>query len=82
MSSLGAGQASACAIRESRNKVMLLLALGRSPCEIAAALNVTEPTLRKYYFSELRVREEALFRVEGELLLQLFSQVQSGNVGA
>ncbi len=68
--------------RESRNKVMLLLAMNRTSAEIASALNVTEPTLRKYYFSELRSKEEARFRVEGQILLRLYEQSEAGNVGA
>lgn len=67
---------------ESRNKIMLLMAIGRSTAEMAAALNITEPTLRKYYFSELRSRHEARFRVEGQMLLRLYQQCEQGNVGA
>lgn len=68
--------------KESRNKVMLLLAMNRTPPDIASALNITEPTLRKYYFLELRSREEARFRVEGQVLLRLYEQSEAGNVGA
>ncbi|HBF32659.1 hypothetical protein [Rhizobium sp.] len=68
--------------KESRNKIILLLAMGRSNSEMAAALNITEPTLRKYYFSELKSRHEARFRVEGQLLLRLYEQCEQGNVGA
>ncbi|TWD58105.1 hypothetical protein FB480_101860 [Agrobacterium vitis] len=68
--------------KESRNKIILLLAMGRSNSEMAAALNITEPTLRKYYFSELKSRDEARFRVEGQLLLRLYEQCEQGNVGA
>ncbi|WP_245445590.1 helix-turn-helix domain-containing protein [Metarhizobium album] len=65
-----------------RAKVMLLMAIGRKNSEIAAALGISEPTLRKSYRAEMRSREEARFRVEGENLLKLFEQVHEGNVAA
>jgi hypothetical protein len=68
--------------KESRNKIMLLIAIGRKPNEMAAALNITEPTLRKHYFSELKHRDEGRFRLEGQMLLRLYEQAEAGNVGA
>lgn len=70
------------ATNQNRCKVMLLLAIGRKSGDIAAALGVTEPTLRKHYFRELKSKEEARFRVEGVRLLKLYEQVEAGNVGA
>jgi hypothetical protein len=67
---------------QNRCKVMLLLAVGRKNHEIAAALGISEPTLRKNYFREMRSREEAKFRLEGVRLLRIYEQVEEGNVGA
>jgi hypothetical protein len=67
---------------EKRCKVKLLLAIGRKNHEIAAALGISEPTLRKNYFREMRSREEAKFQLEGTRLLRMYEQVEAGNVGA
>lgn len=67
---------------KNRCKIMLLLAVGRTTSEIALAMGISEPTLRKNYFRELRTKEEARFRVEGTNLLRLYEQVEVGNVAA
>ncbi len=68
--------------KESRNKIMLLIAIGRKPNEMAAALNITEPTLRKHYFSELKHRDEGRFRLEGQMLLRLLRTGRGGETSA
>lgn len=68
--------------QQNRNKVMLLLAMGWSDERIAKALAITQPTLRKHYFRELKVRDEARARVEGNLLAGLWDAAKAGNVAA
>lgn len=67
---------------KKRSKVMLLLAIGRTDAQIAAALGISEPTLKKHYFRELKSKEEARFRVEGASLLKLYELVEAGNMAA
>ena len=66
----------------NRNKVMVLLAVGWLPGRIAAALGITEPTLRKHYFFELRSRSTMLDRLKAAHLTTLLDQMRSGNVQA
>ena len=67
---------------EKRRLIIQLAAFGRTNEQIAAALNCSEPTLRKHYFRELEHKEEARFRVEAKLLTGLMSEVEKGNVSA
>ena len=67
---------------ESRQKCVLLAAVGRSPDEIAAALSITAKTLRKHYSRELREHDAAKLKLEGKLLLGLVREVDKGNVSA
>lgn len=61
---------------------MVLAAFDRNEEQIAAALSITPPTLRKHYFRELRSRLEARQRLEGKLLSALLGEVDKGNVSA
>lgn len=67
---------------ESRQKCVLLAAVGRSPDEIAAALSITAKTLRKHYSRELREHDHARLKLEGKLLSALVREVDKGNVSA
>ncbi|TXC73955.1 hypothetical protein FSZ31_04335 [Sphingorhabdus soli] len=67
---------------ENRQKVILLAAFDKNEEQIAAALSITPPTLRKHYFRELKFRLESRQRLEGKLLLALVQQVEAGNVSA
>ncbi|WP_196258580.1 sigma-70 region 4 domain-containing protein [Pelagibacterium limicola] len=67
---------------EKRKIVMMLQAFDWSIERIAAALSITPPTLRKNYFRELKVREEARARVEALTMGSLLTQVEEGNVAA
>lgn len=67
---------------ENRRKVMVLAAFDRNEEQIAAALSISVPTLKKHYFRELRSRLEARQRVEGKLLLRLIDEADKGNVTA
>lgn len=61
---------------------MILAAFDKNEEQIAAALSITPPTLRKHYFRELRSRLEARQRLEGKLLSALVKEVDAGNVSA
>jgi hypothetical protein len=67
---------------KNRNKVMLLLAFDWSDRKIAAALGVTEPTFRKHYFRERKIRDDARPRVEATHLSMVWEQAKLGNVSA
>ncbi len=67
---------------EKRRLVMTLLAFGKTQDQIAAALGITAPTLRKNYKSQLKVCEEARQRLEAKVLSRLLEQVEGGNVAA
>lgn len=67
---------------EKRRLVIQLLAFDWTVERIAAALNITPPTLRKNYFRELKFRDEARARVEAKVLQKLMAEVESGNVSA
>lgn len=64
------------------NKVSLLFAMGYEVKDVAAALGITQPTLRKHYFSEVSQREAMRLKLEAEVNVQLFEAAKSGNVGA
>ena len=67
---------------ENRRKVMMLAAFDRNELQIAAALSISVPTLKKHYFRELRSRLEARQRLEGKALYALVDQVEKGNAAA
>ncbi|MFZ3483900.1 hypothetical protein [Sphingomonas sp. 3-13AW] len=67
---------------ENRRKVILLAAFDKNEAQIAAALGISEPTLKKHYFRELRSRLEARLRLEGKLLSAMAREVDAGNVSA
>lgn len=68
--------------RRNASKAALLFAMGRSVAEVADALGITQPTLRKHYFSEVQRRDAMLLKLEGDTLLKLFEAAEGGNVGA
>jgi hypothetical protein len=78
----GRGRPQHIPTQQNRNRVSMLVALGWSNERIAAALYVTQPTLRKHYFSELRFREVARDRLEAGVAMKLWEGVQSGSVSA
>lgn len=67
---------------EKRRLIIMLMAFDWSVEKIAAALNITPPTLRKNYFRELKAKVEARARVEAKLLTSLMSEAEKGNVSA
>jgi hypothetical protein len=68
--------------QQNRNRVSLLVALGWSNARIALALMITQPTLRKHYFSELKFRDTARDRLDANVGLKLWEGVMSGSVSA
>jgi len=67
---------------ENRRKVMVLAAFDRNEDQIAAALSISVPTLKKHYFRELRQRLEARQRLDAKVLMALVDQIEKGNVAA
>lgn len=67
---------------EKRRLVKTLLAFDWPVEKIAAALNCTKPTVKKYFFRELKFREEARARVDAKLVSALMAEVEKGNVSA
>ncbi len=78
----GRGRPSHIATLENRNRVVMLLALGWNNERIAAALDITAPTLRKSYKRELKFRDEQRDRLNAALAMRLWQGVQEGNVSA
>lgn len=60
----------------------MLVAAGWSNPRIAAAMFITQPTLRKHYFSELKFREVARDRLNANLMTKLWELFMAGNVAA
>ncbi len=67
---------------EIAKRVSMLFALGRSVADVAAAIGVTQPTLRKHYFSEVRQRDAMLDRLEADQMAKLFDQSAAGSTSA
>ena len=78
----GRGRPSHIPTLENRNRVVMLLALGWNNERIAAALDITPPTLRKSYKRELKFRDEQRDRLNAALAMRLWAGVQEGNVSA
>lgn len=76
------GRPSHCWTKSNADRVIIGLALGYSDAEIASGLGVSLPTLRKYYFSELKRREMQRTRFDLWRAEQLARQAGAGNVGA
>lgn len=66
----------------NRNKVKLLLALGWSNDRIAAAIDASAATLKRYFRAELKVRDMMRDRLDAERLMAVFEMAEKGNVGA
>ena len=67
---------------ENSHKISLLLAIGHEVSEIAEIIGVSQPTLRKHYFSELQARRTAAQRLLAKQLYRLNRQAEAGNVAA
>lgn len=67
---------------EISHKISILLAIGRDIGEIAAIVGLSQPTLRKHYFSELQARATARDRLTAKQLYRLNKAAEGGNVAA
>jgi hypothetical protein len=59
-----------------------LLAQGWTTERIANAIGITQPTLRKHYFSLLKARERARDQVTARRIFALHAEAFGGNVAA
>lgn len=67
---------------KTENKIKVLLAFGWTNARIAAAVGLSEPTLRKHYFRVLRQRDAQRDRMTAEMALKLLEQGMAGNVAS
>lgn len=67
---------------QDRNRVRLLLALGWSNQRIASALEITPPTLHKYFKVELAARDHMRDRLDARRFEIAAEQMNSGNIAA
>lgn len=67
---------------ENASKVSLLFACGYAVKDVAAALGITQPTLRKHYFHELGQRRVAGLKMKALQLARLNAEADKGNVSA
>lgn len=68
---------------ENRNKIMLLLALKKSNADIAKAIGISQPTLRKHYLQELDQRRVARLQLDATRWAKLYERaVVDGEVSA
>ena len=70
------------ATQERRQTVIILLAQNYKDGDIAAALGITVPTLKKHYKAELAVRSKARMRMYAALSHALFSAAMERNTAA
>ena len=76
------GRPAHCWTKRNADKVILGLAMDYSDKEIAFGLGISVPTLRKYYFSELKRREMQKLRFQLWQMEKLADLANGGNVGA
>ncbi|GAA6190881.1 resolvase [Phaeobacter sp. NW0010-22] len=68
--------------QKNRNKIITLLALGWSNERISNALHCSVPTLKRYYFSELKLRDMQRDRLDAWRFEKVIEQADNGNIGA
>ena len=67
---------------ENAKRVSMLFAMGRDVADVALAMGLSQPTLRKHYFSEVEQRKAMLDRLEADQLAKLFDQSENGSTAA
>lgn len=67
---------------ERARKVALLFACGHTVETVAAAMGITQPTLRKVYFQEVAGRKVAAIKFRAVQLERLNREAEKGNVAA
>lgn len=70
------------ATEKDRNKVKLLLALGWANPRIANAIDVSLPTLKRYFRAELKVRDQMRDRLDAWRIDKAVELATAGNVAA
>lgn len=68
--------------KKNRNRVNMLVAMGWSSPRIATTMEISLPTLHKYYFYELGGREAARDKLTLRRLELAWELSEKGNVGA
>ena len=67
---------------EDRNKIKLLLALGKSIQIMANAIVASPATVKRYFGAELKVRDAMRDRMEAAFDMKLWQMAQDGNAAA
>lgn len=67
---------------ENASKIMHGLSQGWPDARIAAAIGISVPTMKRYYFSILKMREVARDRIELSGMQRLWTLAMEGNVSA
>lgn len=67
---------------ENASKIMHGLSQGWTDARIAAAIGISVPTMKRYYFSILKMRDVARDRIELVGMQRLWTLAQDGNVAA
>lgn len=70
------------ATEKDRNKVKLLLALGWANARVAAAIPVSEATLKRYFRAELKERDQMRDRLDARRFEIAMEQANAGNIAA
>lgn len=68
--------------RQNSLRICNLFACGHSVETVAKVIGVSQPTLRKVYFSELAAREVMALKVRSEQMARLTDSAIGGNVAA
>ena len=68
---------------ENRNKIMILLAFKKSNADIAKAIGISQPTMRKHYLQELAQRRVARLQLDATRWAKLYERaIVDGEVSA
>lgn len=67
---------------ENCNKIMMLMVFGKTNAEIAKALGLSQPTLRKHYLQQLDQRKMARLQLDATRWAVLYAKIIAGDVGA
>lgn len=76
------GRPSYVPTNEDRNKIKLLLALGKSISIMANALGISPATVKRYFRAELKSRDAMRDRMEAAYAMKLWTLGQEGNAAA
>lgn len=68
--------------RRNSLRICNLFACGHTVEDVAAVIGISQPTLRKVYFSECAARDHMALKVKADQLARLTEQAIGGNVAA